>query len=59
MAVRVGDVARRLHEGCVAEWEARRGRDPDRQFTQHGPNAHEGLARRLLGVGDRDGGGDG
>jgi hypothetical protein len=43
-------LAERLHEGCRAEWASMSARDRA-VVTQHGPDAHLGEARGLLGGG--------
>lgn len=47
---RIEAVADLIHETCVAEWERRAARDPGRALTLHGPDAHVGSARVVLGL---------
>lgn len=47
---RIEPVADLIHEACVAEWERRASRHPGRALTLHGPDAHVGAARVVLGL---------
>ena len=45
---RVKQTASALHEECRLEWQAIRVADPGRMVTQHGVDAHYGLAHNLV-----------